>query len=175
MKFFFLILFFFSMQSKLVFDFTKNSSISEWIIVDDVVMGGQSQGKFTLDESGNGVFSGTVSTANNGGFSSVRFQFNKINTNSNSKIVVRLKGDGNEYQLRIKDKVTTYFSYITTFQTNGEWQTVSINMKDMYPSFRGRDLDLPSYNSLAFEELVFLIGNKKNEAFQLLIDKIELQ
>lgn len=163
------------MQSKLVFDFTKNSSISEWIIVDDVVMGGQSQGKFTLDESGNGVFSGTVSTANNGGFSSVRFQFNKINTNSNSKIVVRLKGDGNEYQLRIKDKVTTYFSYITTFQTNGEWQTVSINMKDMYPSFRGRDLDLPTYNSLAFEELVFLIGNKKNQAFQLIIDKIELQ
>ena len=163
------------MQSKLVFDFTKNSSISEWIIVDDVVMGGQSQGKFTLDESGNGVFSGTVSTANNGGFSSVRFQFNKINANSNSKIVVRLKGDGNVYQLRIKDKVTTYFSYINTFQTNGEWQTVSINMKDMYPSFRGRDLDLPSYNSLAFEELVFLIGNKKNEAFQLLIDKIELQ
>ena len=174
MKFLFLILLFFSMNSNLVFDFTKDSSISEWVIVDDVVMGGQSEGKFSLDEEGNGVFSGAVSTANYGGFSSVRHQFSKINTDSNSKIVVRLKGDGKAYQLRIKDKVSNYFSYITTFQTNGEWQTFSINMKDMYPSFRGRDLDLPTYNSTGFEELVFLIGNKKNEAFQLIIDKIEV-
>lgn len=175
MKLFFIFFLFFTMNTVLVFDFSKNSNISDWVIVDDVVMGGQSEGKFALDEEGNGVFSGAVSTANYGGFSSVRFQFNKINTDSNSKIVVRFKGDGKAYQLRIKDKVSNYFSYITTFQTNGEWQTLSINMKDMYPSFRGRDLDLPNYNSPAFEELVFLIGNKKNEAFQLIIDKIEIQ
>jgi hypothetical protein len=47
-------------------------------------------------------------------------------------------------------------------------------MKDLYPSFRGQDLNLPNYNSSSFEELVFLIGNKKNESFQLVIDKIEL-
>ena len=174
MKFLFLILLFFSMNSNLVFDFTKDSSISEWVIVDDVVMGGQSEGKFSLDEEGNGVFSGAVSTANYGGFSSVRHQFSKINTDSNSKIVVRLKGDGKAYQLRIKDKVSNYFSYINTFQTNGNWQNISISLKDLYPSFRGRDLDLPNYNNDSFEEIVFLIGNKKNEAFQLIIDKIEV-
>ena len=175
MKFLFLIVLFFSMNTQLVFDFTKNASISDWVIVDDVVMGGRSEGKFTLDEAGNGVFSGAVSTENYGGFSSVRYQFDKIPTGSDSKLVVRLKGDGKAYQLRIKDKIATYYSYITTFQTNGEWQTITVNMKDMYPSFRGRDLNLPNYNSPAFEELVFLIGNKKNEAFQLKIDKIEIQ
>jgi hypothetical protein len=47
-------------------------------------------------------------------------------------------------------------------------------MKDLYPSFRGQNLDLPNYSSNSFEELVFLIGNKKNESFKLVIDKIEL-
>ncbi len=51
---------------------------------------------------------------------------------------------------------------------------MSISLKDLYPSFRGRDLDLPNYNNDSFEEIVFLIGNKKNEAFQLIIDKIEV-
>jgi hypothetical protein len=157
-----------------IYDFSKNSKVSDWIIVDDVVMGGRSNGRFSLDEDGNGVFSGTVSTENYGGFSSVRYQFDKINTVSDSKISIRMKGDGKEYQIRIKDKISKYYSYITTFKTSGNWQEISINMKDLYPSFRGQNLDLPNYNSNSFEELVFLIGNKKNESFQLVIDKIEL-
>jgi hypothetical protein len=157
-----------------IYDFSKNSKVSDWIIIDDVVMGGRSNGQFSIDEDGNGVFSGTVSTENYGGFSSVRYQFDKINTVSDSKISIRLKGDGKEYQIRIKDKISKYYSYITTFKTNGNWQEISINMKDLYPSFRGQNFDLPNYNSNSFEELVFLIGNKKNESFQLVIDKIEL-
>ena len=91
-----------------------------------------------------------------------------------TKITLKIKGDGKDYQIRIKDKISKYYSYITTFKTNGDWQEISINMKDLYPSFRGQDLNLPNYNSSSFEELVFLICNKKNESFQLVIDKIEL-
>lgn len=174
MKLLFLLFLSFYMNTILIYDFSKNSKVSDWIIVDDVVMGGRSNGRFSLDEDGNGVFSGTVSTENYGGFSSVRYQFDKINTVSDSKISIRLKGDGKEYQIRIKDKISKYYSYINTFKTNGNWQEISINMKDLYPSFRGQNLDLPNYNSNSFEELVFLIGNKKNESFQLVIDKIEL-
>ena len=169
-----LLLLCFTMNTISIYDFSKTSKVSDWIIVDDVVMGGRSNGRFSLDEDGNGVFSGTVSTENYGGFSSVRYQFDKINTVSDSKISIRLKGDGKEYQIRIKDKIAKYYSYITTFKTNGNWQEISINMKDLYPSFRGQNLDSPNYNSSSFEELVFLIGNKNNESFQLVIDKIEL-
>ena len=90
-------------------------------------------------------------------------------------MLIRLKGDGKEYQFRIKDKSSSYYSYITTFKTSGEWQTITIKLKDLYPSFRGRTLDLPNYSSNSFEEIVFLIGNKKKESFQLLLDKIELE
>lgn len=37
-------------------------------------MGGKSSGDFYINESGNGVFEGFVSLANNGGFSSVRYR-----------------------------------------------------------------------------------------------------
>ena len=174
MKLFIILFLSLSMSTTLVYDFSKNSNASDWVIIDDVVMGGRSNGDFSIDDDGNGVFFGKVSTENNGGFSSVRYQFDKINTISDSKILMKIKGDGKDYQIRIKDKKSNYFSYITTFQTNGNWQNISISLKDLYPSFRGQNLDLPNYNNDSFEEIVFLIGNKKNESFKLIIDKIEI-
>ena len=163
------------MNATILYDFDKNSAPKDWRIIDDVVMGGQSNGKFSIDADGNGVFQGSVSLENNGGFSSVRYQFDKLVTDKDSKVLIRLKGDGKDYQFRIKDKYNNYFSYITTFQTSGEWQTVEIKLADLYPSFRGRKLNLPNYEAPSFEEIVFLIGNGKNESFKLMLDTIELQ
>ena len=161
-------------QSQIIFDFDRNSNANEWRIIDDVVMGGRSNGKFRIDNDGNGVFSGIVSLDNNGGFSSVRYQFDKIKTTKDSRVTIRLKGDGKEYQFRIKDNRNAYYSYITSFKTTGEWENIVINLKDLYPSFRGRTLDAPNYAANSFEEIVFLIGNKKNEPFKLILDRIDL-
>jgi NADH dehydrogenase [ubiquinone] 1 alpha subcomplex assembly factor 1 len=163
------------MKTMTIYDFTSKSNPFDWIIVDDVVMGGRSNGNFKISDDGHGIFSGTVSLENNGGFSSLRHQFTKISTTKDSKVVIRLKGDGKAYQFRIKDKTSAYYSYITTFQSTGEWQNVTIPLKDLYPSFRGRTLDLPNFAGGPMEEIVFLIGNKKNESFQLILDTIELQ
>ena len=111
MKLLFLLFLSFYMNTISIYDFTKNSKVSDWIIIDDVVMGGRSNGKFNIDSDGNGVFSGDVSLENNGGFSSVRYQFAKINTTKDSKVIIRLKGDGKEYQFRIKNNRNTYYSY----------------------------------------------------------------
>lgn len=160
--------------SQPIFDFNHNTNANDWKIVDDVVMGGRSNGKFTIDSEGNGVFAGVVSLENNGGFSSVRYQFNKIATTKNSQVSIRLKGDGKQYQFRIKDNRNAYYSYITSFKTTGEWENIVIHLKDLYPSFRGRTLDAPNYAADSFEEIVFLIGNKKNEPFKLILDRIDL-
>jgi len=162
-------------QSQLIFDFNHTTPVNEWTVVDDVVMGGRSYGRFRIDSEGNGVFSGNVSLENNGGFSSLRYQFEKINTYKNSQIVIRLKGDGKQYQFRVKNNRNTYYSYTTTFKTTGDWENITINLKDMYPSFRGRTLNMPHFNENSIEEVVFLIGNKKNESFQLMIDRINLE
>ena len=158
-----------------LFDFSQNTDLSEWTILNDVVMGGKSRSALTIDTDGNGLFKGAVSLENNGGFCSVRRSFNKIPAKDFKKIVFRIKGDGKTYQARIKANKNDYYSYIAYFETTGEWQTVEIALPDMYPSFRGRRLNQPNFNNDSIEEIAFLIGNKKAETFQLRIDKIMLK
>jgi len=163
-----------AMNKQMIFDFKKDSNIQGWRIVDDNVMGGKSSGSFTLSPDHFGLFEGQISLENNGGFSSVNYRFQKLKVNKDSNIILRVKGDGKNYQLRVKDDSNTSYSYIIPFATSGEWEEIKIPLQDMYPSFRGRKLDLPNFSKDHIEELVFLIGNKKSEKFKLLIDTIVL-
>lgn len=149
-------------------------SQSEWKVVDDRVMGGISSGNFNVNEKGNGLFYGSVSTENNGGFSSIRYTQTPYNTADFKKVTLRLKGDGKNYQFRVKRNASDYFSYITSFSTSGEWEEVEIDFKDLYPSFRGRTLDMPNFDGSQIEQISFLIANKVNEDFQLELDWIKL-
>ncbi len=163
------------MSTTTIYNFQKNSNPKDWQIVNDGVMGGLSQGHFKMNDLGNGVFYGAVSTENDGGFSSVKYSFDAIQVEGYRTIRLTLKGDGKDYQFRIKDKVATSHSYITSFSTNGDWQEVEILLQDLFPFFRGRKMNLPNFDKSSFEEIRFLIGNKKDESFELMIDKIELQ
>lgn len=163
-----------SQNSLTIFNFTTASKLEKWWVVDDNVMGGVSEGKISVNEEGHGVFEGRVSLENNGGFSSLRFDCGQVLVENRTLIELRIKGDGKDYQLRIKDKKNHSYSYILSFKTTGEWETVSISLKDMYPTFRGDKLDLPNFKNTFFEEIAILIGNKKSETFKLLIDKITI-
>ncbi|TXD54345.1 MULTISPECIES: CIA30 family protein [unclassified Polaribacter] len=158
-----------------IFDFSKDSNISSWKVVDDVVMGGRSQGTFKVNENGNGLFSGEVSLENNGGFSSLRYQFKEIKVASYTKVVLKVKGDGNPYQFRVKDSYRNFYSYIKTFNTSKEWELIEINLSEMYPAFRGRKLAMDNFSSEIIEEIAILIGNKKEQRFMLEIDEIYLE
>ena len=172
---FIMILLFSSLQSNLIFKFSTTANIQDWVVVDDVVMGGESASSFRLNSDGNGVFEGTISLDNNGGFSSVKYRFPKKQIKQFTKVVLRVQGDGKQYQFRIKSDSGEYYSYISSFLTNGSWQEIEIPLKDFYPSFRGRKLNQPNFSKDAIEEITFLIGNKKKEHFKLLIDQIELR
>jgi len=163
------------MQAQVIFDFNKKSDLQDWIIVDDVVMGGRSSSTFKLDKDGLGVFEGNISLENNGGFSSLRYRFLKRTIKEYAQVKIILCGDGKKYQFRIKSNRGDYYSYIISFLTSGEWQEIVIPLKDMYPSFRGRRLNQPNFSDNSIEEITFLIGNKKNERFKLMIDKIVLE
>ena len=163
------------MQSTIVFDFNNNSPITAWKVVDDVVMGGRSNGKFEMSDDGHGVFHGAVSLENNGGFSSIRYERERMPVDQFSKFIIRLHSDGKNYQFRVKTNASDYYSYVFNFSTQPGWQIIEMPFNAMAPSFRGRQLDQPNYPGNTFEELGFLIGNKKAENFRLLIDKIELE
>ncbi len=174
-KFAFTWVWLFSMTSTTVFDFNPLVNPQKWIVVDDGVMGGKSAGTFGLSPEGHGLFKGSVSLENYGGFSSVRYRFPRMDLGSSTKVWIRLKGDQKKYQFRVKSSSADQFSFVTTFSTSGEWELIEIPLAEMVPTFRGRSLNRPNFSEAFIEEVAFLIANKKEERFELLIDYIELK
>jgi len=167
--------FIFMINSLVIFDSHNDSNLGQWRTVNDDVMGGLSNSKIYLNNNGYTTFEGNVSLANNGGFAMVMFDFEQKDVANYNKAIIRLKGDGKKYQFRIKSNSSDYYSYVTHFMTSDDWQTIEIDLQDLYPVFRGRKLDKPNYPSIQAEQIAFLIGNKNEENFKLEIDKIEFK
>ncbi|MFT6717298.1 MAG: hypothetical protein ACJA0Q_001950 [Saprospiraceae bacterium] len=108
-------------------------------------------------------------------FSSVKYRFNKIYAKKDSIILLKIKGGGKTYQFRIKNKSSDRHSYIYHFETTKNWQIIKLNLSDMYPSCRGKRLDIPNFDNDSFEEISFFIGNKRNEKFELEINTIVIE
>ncbi len=167
--------FFVVSSPKTLIDFEKKGEINKWQVVDDGVMGGLSQGSLHLSSEGNAIFEGDVSTANNGGFSSIRSSFSAQELKDFSSFTLRIKGDGKKYQFRVKENAKDYFSYIIEFQTSGEWETIELPFALLYPSFRGQRLNKSNFSGIQLEEVAFLVGNKKTEHFRIEIAQIGMK
>ncbi|MEL7161642.1 MAG: CIA30 family protein [Bacteroidota bacterium] len=157
-----------------LFDF--NQDATAWRTQDDTVMGGRSDGHFTITDEGHGRFWGDVSLENNGGFSSIRYRFDEpIDVSERVAFSLRLRGDGKEYAFRVKSAYDQRYYHQARFKTkgDGEWETITIPFASMQPVFRGRSLDLPNYAGESAAEFQLLIGNKKAESFEILLDVIE--
>lgn len=162
-------------SSSYIFDFKNEKNTADWYVVNDGVMGGLSKGAMTINEVGNALFNGFVTTENNGGFSSVRYGFETKDVSKFEFVILKIKGDGKSYQFRIKEDRSQRYSYITTFTTSGAWETIKLPLAMFYPSFRGYQLNKPNFSGEAMEEVAILIGNKTKESFSLEIEKIYLE
>ncbi|WP_339632809.1 CIA30 family protein [Bizionia echini] len=167
-------LIFLTQTSMTIYKFNTDSKQTDWYILDDVVMGGKSNGTFSINEAGNGVFEGDISLENNGGFSSVRHDCDMKISEKFTHVRIRIKGDGSPFQFRLKSDKSQNFSYAASFKTSGNWETIDIAFTDMSAVFRGRELDLPAFAGNKISEIGFLIGNKKPQKFQLEIESIVL-
>lgn len=162
-------------QEHNIFEFNKTCDVTPWNTVDDAVMGGKSSGYFSLNEEGHGVYEGDVSLENNGGFASVKYRFDDMDVRAFTKIRLKIKGDGKRYQFRIKDNTSSKHAYIAYFETSENWEIIELTLANMYPTFKGKKLDMPNFNGDKIEEVAFLIANKKAEHFRLEIDSIVLK
>lgn len=165
----------FTQSSNILFNFQKNSNLSNWRLTNDTVMGGVSSSSIFLNEAGNGVFSGIVSTANNGGFAMARLPLSTTIPKTAKHILIRVKGDHKNYQFRIKANKNQRYWYVQSFTTTDDWEVIKLPLTDFYASFRGYQLDLKNFASNKIQEIAILIGNKKDEEFNLEIDFIEVK
>ena len=133
-------------DSIILFDFQNpNADMAEtWGAVDDVVMGGVSASEFRLIP-GAALFSGEVSTDNNGGFVSVRTRnfATPINLSNCDGIEMRLKGDGQRYKIIVRDDARwDGIGYAASFDTTFNlWTTVRIPFSEFRPVRRARTLE----------------------------------
>jgi len=129
----------------LVFDFTNPSQDLKdiWGAVDDVVMGGVSESGMRLVEN-TALFAGNVSTANSGGFASVRTRNfdSPLNLAGYDGIELRVLGDGQRYKFIIRtDPKWDGTAYSYSFDTEGNnWISVRVPFADLIPVFRAKIL-----------------------------------
>ncbi|KAK1286540.1 hypothetical protein QJS10_CPB20g01701 [Acorus calamus] len=128
-----------------------------WGALDDVVMGGVSESTFQINPTGNeyggpvGLFKGVVSTANNGGFTSIRTRNLSVpeDLSAYDGLQLRLKGDGRHYKLIVRTSAEwDTVGYTASFDTvEGQWQTISIPFSSLRPIFRAKTvLDAPPFD-----------------------------
>ncbi|XZO02457.1 MAG: CIA30 family protein [Microcoleus sp.] len=128
---------------KTIFDFTKpTEDLKEtWGALDDIVMGGVSESSIRLIDN-TALFTGNVSTANSGGFASVRTRNfeSALDLTGFSGIQLRVKGDGKRYKLIVRseakwDGIGYCYSFDTVYNI---WITVTIPFEKLIPVFRAK-------------------------------------
>ncbi|MEM9777571.1 MAG: CIA30 family protein [Chloroflexota bacterium] len=143
-----------------------------WYTVDDDVMGGISDSQVSFVESGQLYFYGNMSLDNNGGFSSARSDWQKMDLTGKDGILLRVKGDGLVYRLRIRtDTAGRGVSYNALFQTQAdEWSIVYIPFAQMVPTVRGFVVDTGQLDTANIGSFGFMLSDKQPGEFELLVD-----
>lgn len=160
-----------------VMDFGKEGAGGKWFAVNDGVMGGLSKGGPEIKE---GVlrFTGNLSMENNGGFSSIRVD-GKHDFSGKKTVVLKVKGDGRTYQLRLATDARyrqSAVSYGADFVTEkGKWIEVRVPIASLFPSWRGMKLDGLAFDASKVEEIGILLGDKKPGDFILEIGWIGVE
>jgi NADH dehydrogenase [ubiquinone] 1 alpha subcomplex assembly factor 1 len=164
-------------KMKQLMDFESKTEAPKWFSVNDGVMGGMSKGLADI-KHGSLHFRGDLSLENNGGFSSIRTAGN-YDFSGKKALVMRVKGDGRTYQLRLatdaryRDSAVSYGAEFAT--ESGKWIEVKIPFGSLSPSWRGNKLDGPAFDAAEVEEIGILIGDKKDGQFSLEVDWIGVE
>ncbi len=160
-----------------LYDFTHQQTSGVWMIVNDGVIGGISESRLSLNLQGFLVFEGRVSLDYGGGFASVRSILNRLDADPYDGILIRFKGDGKRYQLRLRqeDRMDGV-AYSRHFETKtGEWEEVFLPFHSFQASYRGRGLpDYPKLDTSRISQLGLMISDKQEGNFRLEVQRIAL-
>ena len=115
---------------------------SRWSYVADTVMGGRSTGRGELlSEDGESFarLTGTVSTANNGGFIQIRRALTDLSQAQIEGVRLRVRGNDQAYfiHLRTRQSDRPWAYYQAEFFAAGDWQDVTLPFEAFRPSTRG--------------------------------------
>ncbi len=161
----------------MIFDFSTETQLRQWMVINDGVMGGVSCSSFKKNDIGGTVFAGEVSLENYGGFCFVSSCLDMpVDASVFSGIAVRCKGDGKTYKLTLKnDQSFGGFAYQFCFAVSSdEWMLIKAPFSEFRPFFRGQPApDAPPLNPGVIQAIGFLISDKQAGAFKFQIESIQ--
>ena len=171
----FLIIIAVPLMSEMKIDFGKDKAGSDWVVINDGVMGGKSNGSMHLKENSL-VFKGDVSTANNGGFSTIRSRFRSFDLSGYSVVSVRYKSEGHSFSMTLEDSKpfnTPYYKAEMPGEKD-QWQTAKMSLFDFAEYILGRKTgnELTEDKLDKIIRLGFINAEKKDGEFSLEIDYI---
>ena len=161
-------------NERIVINFEKSAESKNWIVINDVVMGGVSESSFQATNNGTAVFAGVVSLENNGGFASANRNPAQFDFSNSDGIRFRIKGDGKKYKISLKnDSQFNGFSYRVEFETKkDEWLTIDAPFESFIPMLMGQKTSAPPIDRTNIKTFGFLIADKQAGPFRLEIDWI---
>jgi len=158
-----------------LFTFDDPAGAGPWRIINDTVMGGRSRSQMAVTEQGTGVFSGTLSLENNGGFAHTRSMAAPYDLSAHRGLALRVRGDGRRYNLTLKlDRSFDSVMYQADFQAPaGAWTEVRLPLADFVPTYHGRRLtDRPPLDPAKIRTIGLIISDKQEGPFRLEMDWI---
>ena len=162
-------------MNRVLLGFDSAQSVSDWIAIDDRVMGGVSASAMRHDPAGHAVFAGTVSLDRNGGFASVRARPRDAGVHDIKTYLLDVCGDGKRYKLNLRsDEDFDGLNYQAGFDAPaGIWTVVRLPVESFKPTFRGRMIaDAPPLNPATVRQIGLMIADRQVGAFALAIRTI---
>ncbi|MEM9498675.1 MAG: CIA30 family protein [Pseudomonadota bacterium] len=113
-----------------------------WRVITDQVMGGVSSGRFEIRREGAQAFlelTGTVSTANNGGFIQARYDLPDTWPAGARALRLRVRGDGQVYYIHLKlhGAQRPWHYYQASFDAGPDWREIVLPLAAFVPSREG--------------------------------------
>ncbi|QHI36352.1 hypothetical protein IMCC3317_17140 [Kordia antarctica] len=166
----------FAQQSEI--DFGKYKDGKSWEITNDGVMGGLSKGDYRFSDDGV-VFDGTVSLENNGGFSSYRSRFQKIDLSSFTKVIIRYRSKEYTIGFTLEMDKRWFVPYykVSLKPTDWKWVEEEIAFSEFVRFHIGRRKDgTPTQEELKeILRIGFITNEKRAGKFKIEIDYIKFK
>ena len=155
--------------------FDAPGTVTDWLAINDAVMGGLSTGRFSYDPVGHAVFEGEVSLERNGGFASVRGARIALGSPGTLGYALSVMGDGKRYKMNLRTEDTfDGVNYQAEFQPQaGQWIEVRVPLSAFVPNFRGRPVPgAPPLNPALVRQVGLMIAGKQAGPFRLCVRRI---
>ena len=163
-------------QETMIEGFDRGRATLDWQIVNDSVMGGISRSSLERVDDEVVRFRGQLRMENNGGFASVRASGRMPDLTGVKAMMIRVKGDGRTYQLRLRTSNGWRTpDYSAEFATKaGKWQTHVLSLKDFEAGWRGRAIrNAPPIDPTQIRSVGILLGDNTPGIFSVDIDWIK--